>query len=449
MGRKVCISILLFTYFLYYSTRNLLTSASAYFIYEGYVSKDAFAIAQTVAYLLILPAKLFSGFIARALKTDNSRLGFFTLLPSANVLLLLTLATVSLFSTNAKVLQITFVGVYCFCKLLTSFARVILIQIFQKSFTRAINPRSEIAAFSTTVQVISALGDAAGKLSFGSLLKTYHSWEKPLIIIAATSSIGVFANATLFRWRSKEIKFNFLEKRKKEEPFTLKGLCTSRFVLCSIVCMLDSLIGVALGAYSTHLIKFGFGVDAAEATRLDAVPPLILLVGVAIGGYCMRRFERSKYRFAGVLLLPYALFNIGFTCALYGNMQVKGSATLSLVLLFAQNAAFYWTRNQIDGSYLMLITPSDHAAIATGIISGLGYVTSLIVPYLIKNYSLSYEGWLAILQCVIGVEALTLVPLTVLTIIDSRLVQQERIFVSERALLAQEAQRSKVFDTEF
>lgn len=421
MNREITVSILLSTYFLYYSTRNLLTSASAYFISRDIITRDAFAIAQTTAYLAIFPAKLLSGFFVRVLKTFNARLGFFTALPCSNLILLLVLAAVGMCSQNVKGLQITFIMVYCICKFLTSFARVILLHIFQKSLLKDRSGNSgELAAFSTAIQVISALGDAAGKLSFGTLLKRYATWELPLTIMAAISGIGVLSNLTLFKWsRSARTEFRFLPTNiEKSIPFTWRGLCTSKFILCAIICMMDSLIGVALGAYSTHLLKFGFGIDAAEATRLDALPPLILLIGVAMGGYLMRRMRNSPYRVLNVLLIPYAVFNIGLTCGVYWNLTYKGSSVLSLALLFAQNAAFYWTRNQIDGSYLMLIVPPEHAAIATGVISGVGYLFSLIVPYVIKDYSLSYEGWRMILQAVIVIEILTLIPLTILSFAD-------------------------------
>lgn len=458
MSRSIIFRVLL-SYTLLYAPRNLITSASAYFFDVGALTKETFAVMQTASYFLVFLTKFCSGFIVTRMIKDvtsasskiNRLLSLFIVLP---ILLTGSLMTLSICGMNIDaslgnvkhmtVLSATFIAVYSLVKVVSSFTRITTLQIFHVLYESKIcsdtTKSKKMAIVNSSLQVLACIGDAVGKVLLGTLLQSNHllrfsldhkypAWCLPLTIITAIGGLGIFNTATLFNLRNRYCRT--YDRKVSPTSSVVSGISVAnqvgrlmrnpRFILCTIVSFINSIVSVSFGTYASHYMRFKLGVDGANVTRVDGISPIVIMISVMIGGYLMTRYNHHAYRTCQFMLAPLIVtIFINIAIQYVNHRFADASLYLKFFLLYAHHFHFYSTQNLIDGAYLMFIVPSELASTATGVISAAGYLGCLLVPFAIVQYSTSAAGWDYILKVVLGLEIALLLPLACLCFIDAK-----------------------------
>lgn len=459
------ISLVVTSYLLVYSSRNVLTSASAYLIEKDTITKNTYAIMQTCALASIFVCKLVSGFIAEKISRHRKNgfgrlIALYLAIPLLNTLAMFALVYLGTQLLSGHVAQnaiiATFVLSYTVLKVMSSsFARPFAIQMFhtitEKAAARRANAhrnadveRVRFARLGSLLQVAACLGDMMGKVLLGSLLQSsrllryaadhrYVTWAMPLLTVASVGALAIPVVILLFalQQHNKTPQYHFLNTTTTSESndgrtsrTILRELFQNkRFNLSLFVSIANAAISIALTTYLSHFMAFVLKFDSANVTRMDAITPLVVMVVIALGSYMMTRLQHARQRVTHCLIVPYAVSFICVMAVVYmlhnqSHHRIIELRYWYLALLFLFNAFFYFTNCLIDGAYLMLHVQPKDASIAAGLISGTGYIGAIIVPFCIAPFSTSLLGWLKILYCVGAVQLIVIMSLVALQQLD-------------------------------
>lgn len=422
-----------FAYTLLYSLRNLIVTASAYLFEVGDLDRKTFAIMQTISFFFIFLCKFASGPILRLIKHFNHLVGFFMLLQLLTSIAFTLLATAGITHAHGSILATLFVAVYCIVKLASSFTRVTVLEIVYRAPDDNSKP---FGAVSTLLQVLACTGDAGGKYTLGMLLNSHilhqfssarhiPKWCVPMMVIANTVIFGVIVTSTVLRRRANNTDLCRRSSPAKNPRPTSSStrsilrelICNPRFLICCGNSLVTSAISVAMGTYGSHFMRYKIGIPSEKVPLYDGVSPFCILFGVALGGFLLNRFSHVRARVLYFMSIPFLIAIVTLTCLIY--IERIGFYGM-LVLYYAHQTTFYAYQNALDGAYLMCIVDSSLAPSATGVVSGVGYLGGLVVPFIIMTYSTSSSGWTNILQVVFSLELLMLLPMAVLLILDMR-----------------------------
>lgn len=417
-------------YTLLYSLRNLITTASAYLFDVGDLSRRTFAIMQTTSFFFIFLCKFASGPLLRYVRGFNRLVAFFICIQLGTCICFSALGIIGITRASGTLLACFFVLVYCVVKLSASFTRVTVLELIYRS------PDHQIQTFgviTTTLQILACIGDAGGKYALGMFLnmtslKEYADrrnvprWCVPMLIISSTAVIGILSSATLFR-RGRVISRSTTFKSKTAQGVAqpreiLRQLAGNpRFLICCGNSLITSAISVAMGTYGSHFMRYKIGIASENVPLYDSLSPFFILFGIGIGGFLINRFSHWRSRVLCFMMFP-SLIATGVLVYLTFGHDISFIGMLALY--YIHQTCFYAFQNSLDGAYLMCVVEPGLAPSATGIVSGIGYVGGLAVPFTILKYSTSSEGWTLILQCVFALEMLMLLPMVVLMILDMR-----------------------------
>lgn len=460
------ISLVVASYLLVYSSRNVLTSASAYLIEKDTITKNTYAIMQTCALASIFVCKLASGFIAEKISRHRKNgfgrlIALYLAIPLLNTLAMFALVYLGTQLLSGHVAQnaiiATFVLSYTVLKVMSSsFARPFAIQMFhtitEKTAARRANnahrdpdaERVRFARLGSLLQVAACLGDMMGKILLGSLLQSssllryaadhqYVTWAMPLLTVASVGALAIPVVILLFavQQHNKTPQYNFLKTTTtsgsndgRTSKTILRELFRNRrFNLSLLISIANAAISIALTTYLSHFMAFVLRFDTADVTRMDAATPLVVMVVIGIGSYMMTRLQNAKQRVTHCLIVPYVVSFICVMAVVYmlhsqSHHRIVELRTWYLALLFMFNAFFYCTNCLIDGAYLMLHVKPEDASIAAGLISGTGYIGAIIVPFCIAPFSTTLTGWLKILYCVGAIQLVVMFLLVALQQLD-------------------------------
>jgi len=414
-------------YTLIYSLRNLITTASAYLFDVGDLSRRTFAIMQMTSFFFIFLCKFVSGPLLRSVRGFNRLVAVFLCIQIGTCICFSALGIIGITRASGVLLACFFVFVYCAVKLSASFTRVTVLELIYRS------PDHDVQKFgiiTTVLQVLACIGDAGGKYTLGvflnmSILKEYSNhqniprWCIPLLIISSTGLIGIFSTATLFR-RERNVKpINKRRIARVAQPREiLRQLASNpRFLICCGNSLITSAISVAMGTYGSHFMRYKVGIPSENVPFYDSLSPVFIFFGIGLGGFLINRFSYWRSRVLWFMLLP-SLVATGVL--IYLTFGINLGFYAMLTLYYVHQICFYAFQNSLDGAYLMCVVEAGLAPSATGIVSGIGYVGGLIVPFTILKYSTSADGWTIILQCVLGLEVLMILPMITLVALDMR-----------------------------
>jgi hypothetical protein len=423
------IAALVLAYGLLYMTRNQLSSGSAYLFDIGVLKPVHFAAMETSRSAAVFASRFGAGFVLKRMGMHSVALGFV-----ASGLLMfgayVVLGAAAVLRAAPKTLTGILITAFCFIKLLSSTAKILVYAIASKllSARDTHTQQSVMSRLSIALQVASNVGDAIGKVSFGSFLKSKAfvlapRWGYAMLFTSLADLVA--AAVSLPHW------FNIAPPPKiisvgafrSESPISAPAPPTKfrvsiRFVLVLVIGGLNSVVGTIIGSYMTIYMRYALGIDSAEVAQFDAITPVLNIVTILLFGHLVQLSIHNRHRLLYTVVLP-GLLSLAAAGVVYSATESRHVAT-ALVALFAHHAFFCPYQTIIDGSYLMLITHPANAAIAVGISSGAGYLVSIAIPFTIVQYTTSHAGWMLLLRCIIGFKVAAFVPLAFLYCLDAR-----------------------------
>lgn len=453
-------------YLFFYSNRNIITAASPYLIDHGAFSKKTFAVMQTGGYAMMIFAKFTIGLILSVVRSEMKRrtILFTILLCVVAMALIATCVTGMVVSiaerTKFNALGVVFCAGYMLIKIIAAVIRPVLLSVCHIATSERFSPKRSgshqanggveaavqqetiqqktLGWVTSAVQCISCAGDSLGKIVFTSIVSSHHvrqlaaRWQIPSWSVAVLFLGGL--NLIFALWPSFLVLFGGLRRSKsslsaskssssssQENALPIVPISSGRqqkphwrellfllfrkptFLLLLTNNLICGFCSVASGAYAVHFYRYGLLVESIQVTRVDAIAPACIAVGIFVTTWLMQRYRYTRgrvYLILSVMALLDACLLRGIAELLLRSDFTRLPHDATMIALFMlHQTLFFGIGAAFDGSLLTCMEIPSHAIVtATGIVSAFGYAGGIFAPLILFKWTSTLVGWTFIIE---------------------------------------------------